>query len=348
MEKKVNRINYISILSGVSCFAVVMLHSNGAFWTFSKDRYWMSANFIECFMYFAVPIFFMISGVTLINYRDKYSTKDFFDKRIKKTVIPFIVWSIIGVIYQTCAGGMKLDFSVHGFKSIIGSIMNTNVIGVYWFFIPLFSVYLCIPILSLIPKNSRKDIFRYCLIVSFVLNITVPFVCSVFNFNYVNRVTLQMCSGYLFYVILGYYINDIVITKKQRILIYLIGLLGFLMHFIGTYALSMKANQIVQTYKGYNNFPTVLYSTAVFVFIKQLAEEFKEDNVIFKIANAFGKYTFSIYLIHWFVLQFLTKIFELNTLSIVYRVGMPFIVIPICILIAFILKKIPILCRIVP
>lgn len=40
------------------------------------------------------------------------------------------------------------------------------------------------------------------------------------------------------------------------------------MHFIGTYALSMKANQIVQTYKGYNNFPTVLYSTAVFVFIK--------------------------------------------------------------------------------
>lgn len=156
MEKKVNRINYISILSGVSCFAVVMLHSNGAFWTFSKDRYWMSANFIECFMYFAVPIFFMISGVTLINYRDKYSTKDFFDKRIKKPVIPFIVWSIIGVIYQTCAGGMKLDFSVHGFKSIIGSIMNTNVIGVYWFFIPLLVYIFVYQYFHLFPKIQEK------------------------------------------------------------------------------------------------------------------------------------------------------------------------------------------------
>ena len=110
----------------------------------------------------------------------------------------------------------------------------------------------------------------------------------------------------------------------------------------------LTASQIIQTYKGYNNVPAVLYSIAVFVLFKQIVSRLSEDNIVCKTANAFGKYTFSIYLIHWFVLQILTKIFELNTLSIVYRVGMPFIVIPICILIAFILKKIPILCRIVP
>ena len=38
------KVNYISVLSGISCFAVVMLHSNGAFWAFSKERYWITSN----------------------------------------------------------------------------------------------------------------------------------------------------------------------------------------------------------------------------------------------------------------------------------------------------------------
>ena len=87
MTNKKSRIKYISVLNALACFAVVMLHSNGAFWTYSTDSYWISADFIESFMYFAVPVFFMISGTTLIDYRDKYSTREYFKKRIEKTLI---------------------------------------------------------------------------------------------------------------------------------------------------------------------------------------------------------------------------------------------------------------------
>ncbi len=342
------KVNYISVLSGISCFAVVMLHSNGAFWAFSKERYWITSNLIECLMYFAVPIFFMISGSTLIDYRDKYSTKEYFKKRIMKTVIPFIAWSFIGLLYQFIVGGIEFNGGLPGIKSIIGALLNTDVIGVYWFFIPLFSMYLCIPFISLIPKDNRKKIFQYCVCLCAVLNLLIPFMCNVFGFDYSNRVTLPICSGYVFYIMIGYLLNTSELKLIHRIMIYILGIIGLLMHFAGTYYLSMDANQIIQTYKGYNNVPAVLYSIAVFVLFKQIVSRLSEDNIVCKTANAFGKYTFSIYLIHWFVLQILTKIFELNTLSIVYRVGMPFIVIPICILIAFILKKIPILCRIVP
>lgn len=73
---KKERKNYITLLSVISAIAVVCLHTNGCFWSFSKERYWFTANIIECVFFFAVPIFFMITGVTLIDYQEKYSTKE--------------------------------------------------------------------------------------------------------------------------------------------------------------------------------------------------------------------------------------------------------------------------------
>ena len=77
MNKK---LEYISILNVISAFAVIMLHTNGCFWDFSYERYWFTANIIEPVMYFAVPVFFMITGATLLDYKDRYSTEEFFLK----------------------------------------------------------------------------------------------------------------------------------------------------------------------------------------------------------------------------------------------------------------------------
>ncbi len=64
---------YIQNLSVLSAFAVVALHVNGEFWNFSYGRYWITSNIIESLFYFAVPIFFMITGVTLVDYNERYS-----------------------------------------------------------------------------------------------------------------------------------------------------------------------------------------------------------------------------------------------------------------------------------
>lgn len=66
------------------------LHVNFVLWEFSGQTYWIEANLIESLFYFAVPCFFMISGVTLMDYRERCSTREYFKKRIGKTVIPFV------------------------------------------------------------------------------------------------------------------------------------------------------------------------------------------------------------------------------------------------------------------
>ena len=343
-DKKQN-INYISVLSVISAIAVVILHTN-EFWIFSRENYWFTANLIECLFYFAVPIFFMISGITLIDYRDRYDTKEFLKRRIKKTFIPFICWSIIGMLYYTF---LKNGFSIFEMTRthFINTIMETKCIGIYWFFIQLFCVYLCIPLFGAIEKKLRKEVFVYLLIVCAIFNCILPFFNEIFKQNLALPITVQVGSGYLLYIIIGYLLHTSKIDKVTEIIIYLLGIMGLLLHIFGTYNLSMQADKIIGTYKGYNNVPCILYSSAIFLLIKKLCSKIKNMS-FFAIINKIKKYTFAIYVIHWYLIDIITVIFKLKTISIFYRLGMPIIIIPLCIFVAYILRKIPFIKYIVP
>lgn len=344
MEK---RVNYLSLISVVSSLAVVMLHTNGCFWIFSRERYWATANIIESVMYYAVPLFFMTSGATLIDYRDRYSTKTYFKKRIDKVFIPFIAWSIIGVVYRVIVGNYQLEFSISGIKNLILDLLNTNIVEIYWFFIPLFSIYLSIPLLAAVERDSREKVFMFLICTGLFFNQIIPFICSVFNINYNSKIEVRVAGGYLIFLLLGYVLNKRVPAFKTRLLIYIMGIIGLIMHIVGTYVLSMKSGTIINLYKGYTNVPCVLYSIAMFVFLQQVGERIKNEKVI-KCLDFLGKYTFPVYLMHWFVMDIIKRLFDVNIYSIVYRVATPFVIYAICIGITWCVRKIPVLRRILP
>lgn len=340
------RKEYITFLSVVSAVSVVILHTNGCFWNFSNSRYWVTANIVESVFYFAVPIFFMISGVTLINYHQKYNTKTFFKKRLTKAFLPFFVWSLIALLYRIYFS-KKVLISQLSFKFIFNGIFGTSFLSIYWFFIPLFIIYLVIPIVSAIDEKKQKNIFLYIIVTSFVLDSLLPLVNTVFNLGLNLSIKLIVGREYLSYVLLGYLLDNNELTKKQKTIVYVLGLIGLLFHIIMTYNLSIEANQIVKTYKGYNNVPCILYSVAVFVFLKDFYNYFKSK----KIKSLFifvSKYTFAIYLMHFYVMEIILTLFHLDKFSIIYRLGMPFVIIPICMIITWILRKIPIVKHIVP
>ena len=52
-----NRKVYIDVLIVFSCISVVLLHTNGIFWSHPSGILWISSNIIESAFYFAVPIF---------------------------------------------------------------------------------------------------------------------------------------------------------------------------------------------------------------------------------------------------------------------------------------------------
>lgn len=340
------KMNYITVLSVLAAIAVVILHSKANVDFFSREEYWFKASVIECVFHFAVPIFFMISGATLIDYRERYSTKEFFKKRIKKTVIPFIAWSIIGILY---ADFFKNSLEIEDLNrtQVFNAIFGIKTVHVYWFFPQLFSVYLCMPLFSAVDKKVRKEVFCYLLIVCAIFNCILPFLNNVFEKNLVLPITVQVGSGYLFFIIIGYLLHTTKIDKVTEVCVYILGIVGLLLKIFGTYTLSLQANKLIGVFKGITNVPCVLYSIAIFLLVKNVCQKIK--NVTFlSIINKIKKYTFSIYLIHWFLLDSITSIFKLDTKSIIYAFGMPVIVIPLCILITYVLRKIPIIRHTVP
>lgn len=331
-----NRIEYISLASVLSAIAVIFLHSNECIKNFSLVGFdWISSIFIHSIFFPAVPIFFMISGAMLFNFNKKYDLKTYFSKRISKTVMPYIVWSLFGLCFQIFyLNTIKLNDV--NFTYILFGLINGNLVGVYWFFILLFIFYCLIPIFSSVVINKKYCL--YGIILLFVINLIVsppPY----------QKIAI-IC--YLFYGMVGYYIHVYGISKNLKWVFYILGISGLLLHMFGTYFLSISAGELNYTFQSYTHFTCVFYSIGLFVFIKYDLVTLMRHDIINKVVSFLDFYTFGIYLIHWYILKMLLKIFSINNTLIYYRLFAPFVVIIICVLIVTAMRKIPLIKRCVP
>lgn len=352
MENNKKYILYFDLLNIFACFAVVALHVNGAVHTFAKTRNWVSCMFIEALFYFAVPVFFMLTGATLMNYRKRYDTGAFFKKRIFKTFVPFMIWSIIGICWSIFyTKGMKIS-DINTPAKFISAVINCKGMGIYWFFPALFSVYLTIPLFSLVDEDKRigkKGIFTYLILVYIVLNVLLPFVCRLTGIQWNSALNAVSCGGYVVWFLIGYLLANTDINKKFRILIYILGLIGFFMYFYLTVQNSFKTGRFDKTYAGYMNIPAIFMGTAVFVFFKYGKWNFidKHEKAVRFVRNL-SSASFGVYLIHYYLKDFSIRHFGIDPRNTLYRIVGTFIIYGLSVIIVRVIQKIPVIRKMVP
>lgn len=177
----------------------------------------------------------------------------------------------------------------------------------------------------------------------------LPFLNSLFNLGFVLPISVSIGSGYLLFICLGYLISNSNFSRTSQFVIYSLSIFELLLHMIGTYDLSMAANQVISTYKGYNNLPCVLYSAGIFLFFKRLGTSIMSNKLINKIVQKLSSYTFGVYLTHVFVLQTIFRMFpNINSKLLVWRAFSPLLVFTISVVITWIIRKIPGLKKIMP
>ena len=282
-----------------------------------------------------------------INYNKRYTLKEYIKKRVSKTIIPYLAWSILGLIIKVFYLKSVLPETVTP-EYVISGILQGNIIGIYWFFIPLFCVYLSIPLFSAVSDEKKKDIFTYVCVVCFIINALVPFVLKVVPFDVGFSAVIRIGSGYLLFVLIGYLITKYDIPLAIRIVFYVLAIFGFILQVIGTYFFSMKAGEIVSIFKGYENVPSILQSVGVFVFFKYIGSRIMKIGWINILINFFSKYTFPLYLLHWYILEMVLKEFSVEKTSMFFRLATPFIALGITVGITFLIRKVPVLRRILP
>lgn len=333
------RVLYFDVLNICACLCVIFLHCNSMVHTFAYGGNWMLALAIECVFYWAVPVFFMLTGATLMRYRDRYDTKTFFQRRVLRTVVPFLIWNAIWYVMLPQEGG---GLSLSGFVS--GMMLN-KIVSVYWFFFPLFGIYLSLPVLSLLADHRR--VLWYAVGASFVLQSVAPQVFSLLGLSWNGELTLRVASGHIMFVLLGYLLSTEELSSRQRGLVYALGIFGLIFRFGWTLWASETSGELDRTFFNYLGFPSVLYAAAVFVFFK-----YRDFGALERHGRALAKVSacsFGVYLIHRPILQHVVfGLLGVPVTSVLARTVMPVAYYVCLVAVVYVVRKVPVLRRVFP
>ncbi len=335
------RVLYYDVLNILATISVVAMHINGMVHLYSDTVAWKQALVAEVVCFWAVPVFLMLSGATLMGYRERYTTKEFFKKRMLRTLFPFIIWSLV------CMVGYGFDIASLGFRGIINKVIFCEFETTYWFFPVLFSIYLAVPVISLL-KDNRK-ILWYMVGCAFMLYSVLPLALSWIGIGWNMNFQMPVVAGYLMFPILGYLLATQDFKKTQRIVFYIAGVLCSVFRYAAVLALSKPEGALNKKYFDNLGFYCVLLAVAVFLFVKNsnLVKKLENNKKIAAVLKTVSGCSFGIYLIHrLFMNHILWRIIERDGLA--WRTVGILITYVASFAIVYVIRKIPLVKKIVP
>ena len=250
---KSKRIFYFDEIRALAIFLVILVHVSQYFAKASVKYsfFWSFSSSLKALGVIGVPLFFMISGALLLN-REYGNIIDFYKKRIPRIAVPFAFWIIFIIYVQLTFFNYPLTFN--GICHI--AIFD----GFPWFFWTMLGLYLFLPVInSFIKEYSFKgaEIFLGFWILTMLL--------STFGKYPIDQVELRYFSGYLGYVVLGWYLRnkEFKLSNKST---FLISIIMFLIPTVMYIYLIL--NSITLPVRYYLTIFPVFQAAGVFLFIK--------------------------------------------------------------------------------
>jgi surface polysaccharide O-acyltransferase-like enzyme len=279
---------------------------------------WQVANIYNVIARSCVPLLFMISGALLLPRQE--SLKDFFRKRFKRVLFPFLLWSLlyifwkegcfsIGGTYETWRQGCFGEYSfVNSIKVIIMWLITRPAEYHLWFMYELFAIYLITPVLRVIVNAGRDDILWYMIAIWFVFGPLQRLVEFRLRFDLI--FDLGYLTGYLGYFILGYLITKIKITKPMLVAA---GIVYVAMAYYTaniTMVYSFREGKLVDYFQFLLSWNVVLLSSSLYILLRAWAETIfqKPHPFLAKVAVSLTAASFGIYLLHVFVISWMEKL----------------------------------------
>lgn len=301
-------VNY-DLLRTIAMLSVMILHTATATWVdVTKEIDWFIVNFYVTISHWGVPVFVMISGMMFLNPKKQISIKEIYIKYIKRILIAYIIWSALYSIYNILTyGGNLITFITSTFNGHFH----------LWYLVMLIGLYMITPILRVFTKNVDKEIYKYWILMGWIFVILIPFVRNipivdtVLEIN-INNINLSFLGGYVFYFIMGYYINSYDINKKFRKIIYILAIIVSLFCiYINNFSVFNFDKRIYLL--GPFDLGTALIAISMLLLAKYNFNKFIVKEKTKYIITQISKYSFTMYLVHDFVNMFFYKIGFINT-----------------------------------
>ena len=274
----------VDIIKAMAMFLVVMQHA----WSMlALDRPELG---LLCFSYQAivtigVPLFVFASGVLLLT-REEEPLCKFYKKRLKRLLIPFVVFSIVSYVASLFIG--NYDWWDGSFKMAIMKfipLLLTGEINVFfWFVYMLLCLYFITPILQrALHKLSKIDLELLLLVWVIGLFLKQYYPEFALN-NYISNIW-----KYLGVYISGYYVFKYCVGKQQYCYIGAISLLIL-------YVLNVFTNCSITL---------VFPLTAIAIGLICLNLNVYNKNKVMMILTNISRYSYTIYLTHIMLIKFI-------------------------------------------
>jgi surface polysaccharide O-acyltransferase-like enzyme len=345
MQTRTINIQWLDTLRALATLGVIIIHVSSPLvnMTYAKNMpYWWIGNVIDSAVRFAVPVFLMLSGATLLG--KEYAPGDFYKRRFVRVLVPFLFWMIVYWVYRWAM--LKNWQQPHDFQTIFTwaskLFLKEGISKHFWYVYMIVFIYLFVPFLG---RGLRK------LNLSVLSNILLLWVVLTFAFKSVPLNMYGWSGGYeskflgyfLYtgYLVLGYYLTQIpVSSQKLRLPMATVFVLSVIISAITTYYFSQKAHKIDLSMYSYLSVNTIIQSIALFMSIKDITVK---NRYIALAQSAISSYSYGIYLVHIMIIGILFR----N--GIYWNFTHPLLSLPLLIIgvligsfvIIFVLRKIP-------
>lgn len=336
------RYDYMDWLRVFAIVAVVGVHVvSKIINTASTDEWaWQFANAIDSGLRWCVPIFFMLSGALLLTKHPEEPVGDFLMKRLRKLLVPLIVWSGFYIVYKV----MEQGESYTAWEMVKLFLMD-DVYYHLWFMYTILGLYLMAPFLRILVHYMIQKTFLWFLGFWFLFSAILPFFPKYLEFEL--AVPAGLFSPYIGYFMLGAYLLLYPLAKKHLWWLAIAAVLSYFATYWGTANLTAEAGELDEFYYEHYRPNAFFISLFLFVLFQKLSNRLSPNPIITRISMA----TLGIYVIHPLIQLYLNKFFGINETMIHPAFGVPvswLIIFLVSLGIILVLQKIPVIKNIVP
>jgi len=345
MQSGKRNIEWLDSLRVIAIIGVIMIHEATPVVKMSYDGNmgnWWTGNIFDSAVRFAVPLFLMLSGATMLG--KEYDLKTFYRKRFVRVLSPFLFWMVAYWVYRWMV--LPSSHQPHTFSSVglwaVQLLGSEGISKHFWYVYMILFFYLLFPLIGK-GVRSLKNRELFWLIIGWALLSFSSRKLSVNFYSWTDHYPARLLGYFQYsgYLILGYYLNKFSITtRSQRGIAAGLFVLSVVIASVSTWFFSNQAHRLDQSMYGNVTFNTMLQVIALFLLVKDTTIK---NRVLLRMQQLISNYSYGVYLSHIMVIGILFQY------DIFWTIGHPAWTLPvltlftlaISLLIVFLLRKLP-------
>ena len=291
-----NRNLYLDLLRIFACLGVIGIHTQEG------------GLILNRIALLGLPLFFFISAYLLLPRCDDEHVWDFYKKRILKIVVPFLCYGLFYGCWIYPNGGIfvrptleRLWYAISYIPHSLADNLTASIYFHFWYMYVLMGLYLFFPFLAKGLKALSDKGLQNLLILLLVME-------AIHDFPPAIRVhyEIAMDFGWIIYIIFGYAFTRDYFKARYKVFVVLGAVaFAFQLFMIGVFP---GFTTLIEHKEDLNPWEvlSVCGVFALFMLWQQFAEKrgrFHNGDLLSKVIGFVANYTFSVYLIHGYIIS---------------------------------------------